>query len=339
MAISATAITDIVIPEIYLPYEYFNIITKSKFFNSGIIKVDPLITNQLNGGGTIFNVPARMIDETAAEPIHTETSLTVYSGTTTQTLTRRLVFGHAWGEEEIASALAGSRPEYELPELTAQYWGNHYETALINCARGIFADNIADDSSDLVNDIGHASDGALATDSNKVNADAIIDTSMKMTDRVDAFEGGGIVMRSEVYTRLRKLNLIDFVPVAGQPYGIPTYQTMTVIVDNSLPATAVGSGYDYWTILFEKGSVGFGEGGYRPASFITPLETTRVGATGVDNMYMRKCYAMNFKGFTWVETTIASTNPSLANLYDADNWNRLRNDSRTCGMALLISNG
>ena len=339
MAIAATAITDIVIPEIYLPYEYLQIINQSKFFQSGIIRIDPLITNQLNGGGTVFNVPARMLDETAAEPIQTETDLTVYSGTSTQTLTRRQVFGHAWGEEEIASALSGSRPEFELPELTGKYWGNHYETALINCIRGIMADNIADDSSDIVNDIGHASDGALATDANKVSADAIIDTSMKMADRVDAFEGGGIVMRSEVYTRLLKLNLIDFVPIAGQAYGIPTYQTMTVVVDNSLPATAVGSGYDYWTVLFEKGSVGFGEGGYRPSSFITPIETNRAAGTGVDNLFMRKCYAMNFKGYTWVETTVASTNPTLAELYDADNWNRLRDDSRTCGMALLISNG
>ena len=339
MAIDATAITDIVIPEIYLPYEYLQIISKSKFFNSGIIKQDPLISNGLNGGGTIFNIPHRMIDETAMEPISTETDLTVYSGTSTQTLIRRLVFGHAWGEEEIASALAGSRPEFELPELTAKYWANQFETALIYCVRGIMADNIADDSSDLVNDIGHASDGALATDSNKVSSDAIIDTAMKVGDRQDLFQGGGIVMHSTVYTRLWKLDEIDFVPASGHPYGIPTYKTMTVIVDDSMPAIAVGSGYDYWTLLFSPGSVGFGEGGYRPISRITPIATERAESTGVDNLYMRKSFGFHFDGFTWVETTIASTNPSLANLYDADNWNRLRDDSRTSGMALLITNG
>ncbi len=332
-----TAVANVVVPEIYLPYEYKQIIEKAKFFKSGIITPNPIISEKLNGGGTMFETPCRILDTTAATALQSGTSLTPAAGSTAQSNVRRCVLGHGWAEEELASALAGSRPEFELPELTAQYWANQFEAWAIAGAIGIFADNIANDSADLVNDIGHASDGALATDANKISADAIIDTSMQLTDRIDAFEGGGIAMRSEVYTRLLKLNLIDFVPIANQAYGIPTYQTMAVVVDNSLPAVAVGSGYDYWTILFEKGSVGFGEGGY---NFITPIETDRTAASGINNLYMRKQFGYNFKGFTWATSeTIANENPTLAEYDDAANWDRVQDDARTSGMALLITNG
>jgi len=330
------SVSTIVIPEIYLPYEYKEIIEKNPFFRGGIVMPSAMISQKLDGGGDMFKVPARILATTAATALQSGTSITPEAGTTAQTNVRRCLLGKGWAEEELASALAGSRPEFELPELTAQFWGNEFNSWVIAGAQGVFADNIANDSDDLVNDIANA-DGSLATDANKVSADAIIDTAMQLTDRIDAFEGGGIAMRSEVYTRLLKLNLIDFVPIANQAYGIPTYQTMAVVVDNSLPAVAAGSGYDYWTILFEKGSVGFGEGGY---NFITPIETDRTAASGVDNLYMRKQFGISYKGFSWATSeTIANETPTLAEFDDAANWDRVQDDARTSGMALLVTSG
>ena len=330
-----TDVEDIIIPEIYLPYEYLKIIEKSKFFSGGIITPNAMITEKLNGGGDMFKVPARILATTAAVALQSGTSITPEAGSTAQANVRRCLLGKGWAEEELASALAGSRPEFELPELTAQFWANEFEDWAIAGAKGIFANNIAN-GSDLVNDIA-AADGGAAIDSNKVSADAIIDTSMLLTDRIDAFEGGGIAMRSEVYTRLLKLNLIDFVPTADQAFSIPTYQTMSVVVDNSLPAVAADTGYDYWTILYEKGSVGFGEGGYQ---FITPIETDRTAASGVDNLYMRKQFGFSFKGFSWATSeTIINETPTLAEYDDADNWTRVQDDARTSGMALLVTSG
>lgn len=333
---AATQVSDIIIPEVYLPYEYKQIIEKAKWFKSGIITPDPMISEKLNGGGKMFEIPARVLNTADATAIQHNTTLTVSAGSTVQTNVRRFLFGKVWGETELASALAGSKPEYEVPELTASYWGNQFEEAIVRSAQGIFADNIANDSSDLVNDIA-AADGGAALDSNKISADAIIDTAMKLLDREDAFDGGGIAMRSEVYTRLWKLNLIDFVPIAGQAYGIPMYQNMAVVVDNSLPRVAAGTGYDYWTILFEKGSVGWGEGGY---NFITPLESDRDKLKGEDQLIMRKQYGVRFKGFSWATSeTVASTNPTYAEIDDAANWDRVQDDARTSGMALLVTSG
>jgi len=333
---ASTLVTNIQIPEIYLPYEYKQITEKSKFFRGGIITPDPLISNGLNGGGNSFNVPCRIINTDDATAIQSGTTLASSAGSSAKTVVRRFLFGKVWGEEELASALAGSRPEWEIPELTGQYWGNQYETALVRCSQGIFADNISSDSNDLVNDIANA-DGSLATDANKISSDAIIDTSMLMTDRIDAFEGGGIAMRSEVYTRLLKLDKIDFVPISGQAYKIPTYQTMTVVVDNSLPAVAAGTGYDYWTILFEKNSVGWGEGGY---SYITGMETNRVALDSEDQLIMRKQYGFRFKGFSWAASeTVANETPLYTEMDDAVNWDRVQDDARTSGMALLVTSG
>jgi len=175
------------------------------------------------------------------------------------------------------------------------------------------------------------------SDNISVSADAIVDTSMKLLDRVDAFDGGGIAMHSTVYTRLRKLDLIDFVPTSDQKGIIRMYQGMSVVVDNSLPTVAAGNGYDYWTILFQKGSVGWGEGGYQ---FITAMETDRTAATGVNNLYMRKQFGLSYKGFSWATSeTIANELPTLAEFDDVANWDRVQDDARTSGMALLVTSG
>jgi len=333
---ASTLYANVVVPEIYLPYEYKEIIEKAKWFKSGIIVPNPMISQKLDGGGDMFKVPCRILNTDDPTAIQSGTTLASSAGSTSQTNVRRFLFGKVWGEEEIASAYAGSRPEWEIPEITAQYWGNFYNKVATYCAKGIFADNIASDNSDLVNDIANA-DGSLATDAEKISADAIIDTAMKLLDREDAFDGGGIAMRSEVYTRLLKLKLIDFVPISDQSFGIPTYQGMTVVVDNKLPRVTAGSGYDYWTILFEKGSAGWGEGGYQ---FITQQEINREALDSETQLIQRKQFGMSFKGFSWATSeTVASETPLLTEIDDAVNWDRVQDDARTSGMALLVTSG
>lgn len=333
-----TNVAAIVVPSVYLPYEYELTAELSKFWNSGIIVPDPVISDKLNGGGQIFDTPIRKLDDTDPEDLQTGSVITTRAGTTAEQKVRRLVFGMGWSEEDLAGVLSGSKPEYELPAHTAAYWGRKYEKVLVNMIRGVIANNIAADSSDLVNDIGHATDGALGTASNWMSADAVVDTALKHGDRADKFEGGGMACHSTVYTRLLKLDMIDFIPDSKHPFGIPTYKTMTVIVDDNLPAIAVGSGYDYWTILFESGCVGFGEGGYRPVSRLIPIETDRTVASGIDMLYMRKCFALNVKGFSFISGSVAGENPTLAELYAAANWDRVL-EKKNCGISVLITNG
>ena len=145
-------------------------------------------------------------------------------------------------------------------------------------------------------------------------------------------------MHSTVYQRLVELDLIDNEPTSEQNFGFGVYGQWGVIVDDDLPAIAGTTGFRYWTFIFETGAIGYGEGGYAPASAIVPVETDRTSASAQNQLYTRRQIIVHPNGFQWTEASVAGTTPTLAELADALNWNRIM-EAKNIGIVVLITNG
>src|SRR5690606_19972418 len=121
---------------------------------------------------------------------------------------------------KLAAELAGDDPMRRTGERVVDYWVRQYQRILVATMAGVFADNVANDSSDMVIDIGSDSAGS-PDESELVSAEAILDTKQTMGDAADDLST--LIMHSVVYTRLQKLNLIDFIPDSEGRVRFPTY--------------------------------------------------------------------------------------------------------------------
>lgn len=328
---SNTVVSDIIVPEIFLQYLMEATVTLSQLFRSGILGVSSQFNTLIAGGGKTFNLPFWQNLSGNSEPVQSGTSLTVNNISTAKEIAVRLIRAKAWGSEDIAAELAGDDPIGAILAKVIPFWEEDMQTTLINTLAGIFADNVAADSSDLINDVA-IEDGDNATDSELIGSDAVIDTIKLLGDHARKITA--IVMHSTPYYRLVKLNLIDTTPTNLQNIGWGTYLGKTVLVDDNMPTESGGvSGTKFTTFLFARGSVGFGE-----APNKTPVETDREALDSVEILINRRNFFMLPRGFAFISGSFANETPTNSELALAANWNRVY-DIKNTGIVKLITNG
>jgi len=333
-----TAVSDIVEPSVYLQYLLEQTTKTHALIKSGIMVSNPLIVEKLAGGGSTFNVPMWKRPTEASTALQSGTSLTPIALSTATQVVRRQVWGKGFADEDLAGVLAGSDPLGALITFLVDYWNQELTAAVNATIRGVIADNVSADSSDLINDIA-GEDGDNATDAQLVDADGIIDTVALLGDKILDFTG--IAMHSKVYARLAKLNLIDTKSLSEQNIGFGTFLGMSVVVDDDIYYVAgTTSGYKYWSVLYKNGGINWGEGGYSAGKTqvgVVPVEWDRTAASGVDNLYTRRQWAIAPVGFS-ADGSIANETPTLVELYTAGTWDRVF-EKKNCGFVVLKTNG
>ena len=326
-------VSAVIVPEIYQKYFRERTIYGSKFWKSGIIKRSPNFDKLVAGGGTTFNFPfsQSIVGVNASEVLSDSSDLTVYGTTTAKQIARRLERGTAYSVNDLAKIDAGQDFFGDIMAQLLDYWDKDKETTLINSLTGVFADNIANDSSDLVSDIS-LEDGNKATDANLIGPSQIMTATHLLGDKADKFSI--IAMHSVCYLRLKILNLIDFRPTNVQDIGWGTYLGMTVVVEDSLPADAgATSGYKYTSYIFQPGSIAYGES-YGDLA----IETDRLILAGDDRVASRAIYTIHPAGFAWADNSVAGNSPTDAELAMATNWNRVF-EKKNIGIVKLVTNG
>lgn len=315
-----TRIADVIIPEVFTEYTLVPSIYRSRFYRSGLISLPPMLTALLNGGGETFNMPEW--EDTAGtsgdNPSETVDQTVNSIGTTSQ-VARRQFRVKAWGSNALSAILAGSKGVDAAAARVMNYWAQAVDIIAFASLQGVIADNIANDAGDLVEDIS-AGVGALSNFSDE----GVIDAQAKLgengtLDRGDE-EGGGfvaILVHPLVYAWMRKQDLIDYVPVSGQPRPLPFYMNMEVIVDRNAPVdTGV---YDSIIVKSNVMSYGVGTANYLP----TEMDRDTKKGMGIDELITRRAFALHPYGMKWVETTVADgITPTDAELALAVNWDR-----------------
>ena len=312
----------------------------NRFITSGVMVQDPTISAMASTGGNIGELPFFNPLGTAEPnysndtPGDTSTAQNVNSG---KMIYRLASQNQSWSMMDISRELALQDPVGAITSRIAQYWATNNEKRVIQSVAGIIADNVANDSSDMINDISAATDVAAVT-ANLISADAVIDTVQTMGDHGEMLSA--IAMHSVVYRRLQKLNLIDFIPNSRGEIVIAVYQGKRVIVDDSLSGTTYGTSpvntyYD--TILFGAGQFASGEGTVLNASELYRKPDAGNGG-GEEILYSRRSDIIHPSGFQFTSSSVAGQSATQAELALAANWDRVHN-RKNVSLAVLRTNG
>jgi len=337
MANAVTQLSDVIVPDVFEQYIRVRTTELSAVFQSGIVRPDAQFAKLIQGGGKTFTLPF-WNDLASDEPNISSDDPTSSSESKKITASSDVGVGHhrnqSWSAADLVSALAGDDPMKVIGDRVAGYWARAYQEHLIASVKGVIADNVANDSGDMVYSIA-TDDAAAVTDAERISATAVIETQQTMGDAGAAL--AGICLHSVPYSKLRKLNLIDFIPDARGEVNIPTYLGMRVIVDDGLPAVAGTNRITYWTVLFGAGAFGWGEGRSR-----VPVEVDRDpdagDGEGVEFLFTRKQYLLHPRGIKFTNTTVAGQSPTNTESEDADNWDRVY-DRKLVRIAVLKTNG
>ena len=330
------------ITDIYEPKTFEQLIqekstAKNAFIKSNVIVQSPKLDAMASVGGRIGDMPTYNAI-TNSEPNYSSDDNTSDStpeniGDTLQRW-RLAAMNNSWSVMDLSRELALSDPVDAITDSIGGYWAVNNQTRLINSCLGILADNVADDSSDMLYSVATDAAGAV-TDAERISAEVIILAAATMGDKQNEFTA--IAMHSTIYAKLKLLNLIDYVEDSDAKTRFAMYQEMVVIVDDALPAVAGTNRITYTTILFKPMIFGEGNGNVENASELDRKPSSGDGG-GETVIHSRMSKILHPWGFDFESGTVAKKSPSWAELKLAVNWDR-EYQRKNCGIAFIQTNG
>jgi hypothetical protein len=358
-----TQVADVVVPEIFTPYIQQLTEEKARLVQSGVLSRNPLLDQLLAGGGLTFNVPSWRDLDNDDDNISTDRAADQFllaDGTisafgagnfldsipakieTDTEIAVRLNRNKSWSTSDLAIALAGSDALAAIGGRVAFYWARRLQAAFIATIQGLSKDNSANDSGDYANDV--ASTGFVDGVTN-FSAEAMLDAAVTMGDSEDQLTA--IMVHSVVMNRMKKNNLIDFIPDARGEVLIPTFLGREVIEDDGVPSStsalradgSAGVAGVYETWLFGAGATQWGVGS--PA---VPTEVSRKASAGngggQDVLHSRQQWTIHPVGHAYTGTA-ASGGPANGtganNLNNSGSWDRVYPERKQIPFARLIT--
>lgn len=366
MSASPQGLSDIVVPENFTPYIQVLTEQKSRLIQSGVAGTSEMLNDFLNGGGLTINVPgwsdldagaidgdsnnadniANGADRVASELTsggdnHYTLGAQALSGNQRdpnpqkiediQEVAVRLSRNNSWTSNDLAAALAGSDPMDAIASRVAFYWTRRLQRAFIDTWRGVIADNTANDSADYSNDVSGAGfvDGVT-----NFTAEAYLDAMNTMGDSMDDLSA--IMVHSDVFTRMKKNNLIDFIPDARGEIQIATFLGAEVIVDDGMPFNSTTNIYDTW--LFGGGATMLGMGSPKVPTEVDRLPGAGNGS-GQEVLYSRLEWCIHPVGHAYQQAAANANNggPLNSALAGAAAWDRVYPQRKQIKFARLVT--
>lgn len=363
MAAGTTQIADVVVPEVFTPYTQQLTEDKNRIVESGALSRDGAMDAALSGGGLTFSVPSYKDLDDEDDNVSTDTIADVIAATAGGTFPNprgdaspkkigsatevavRLSRNQLWSAMDLAAALAGKDPMMAIAARVAKYWSRRMQAAFIATWQGVFKDNAANDSGDYANDVAGA---VFAEGVTNFTAEAFIDAMLTLGDSADGEGSPGLVFcHSFVFARMKKNNLIDFIPDARGETQISTYQGKLVLVDDHLPSStnvvrksgAAGDSGCFDTWIFGAGSTRLGVATPKVATVVAREERAGNGG-GQEVLHNRVQWAIHPVGHAWSGTAASGGpgNGTGANqLNAAASWNRVFAERKQIKVVRLIT--
>lgn len=312
---AVTQLADIIEPQVFTDYIVQNTMEKTAFFTSGVAARNAMIEEQLSAGAESFSVPFWLdLGNDEANIANDDPTIfsTPYKVTANKQIARKCFLHNSWSAMNLASELSGSDALARIQGRVVGYWERQSQRRLIAMLNGILADNAANDSGDMVEDIS-AEVGSAAN----FTASAVIDAAGTLGDSMRDLSAIG--MHSDTYKGALKADLIQTLP-DSQGGFIQTFRGLQIIVDDGLPkATDI-----YTTVLFGPGGIGYGMTAPRIAAGTEIENLPSAGRGGGQQvLHSRMNLAMHPLGFRWLEGSVAGQSPTIAELALAANWDRI----------------
>ena len=311
-----TQIKDIFQSESFRDYARERTVDLNALITTGAMITSPEFNALIKERSNIVELPFFKELSGDDEVITDGTALTVNGLESAKQVAVKLMRGKAFGMTDLAGAGAGVNKEKVIADRLAVYWNKKINNIITAELNGLFANN------------GALKDHLIDRSSEVIDGDMMIDLQGTMGDHYK--ELTFIIMHSSVYTKLRKLQLIDNIPDATNPAGsFEAFQGLRVIVDDACP---VNNGV-YDTYMFGKGAFAYGAGD--PGNDNLPeYEIVREGLKSQTAVISRRTMIIAPVGFAYNGQNITSqTTPSNSALANASNWSRayeLKNIPMAC---------
>ena len=308
------------------------------FFTSGAVVGSQLLDNLPNGACKKAELPfwndidaAIVANYSSDDPAALAAAQKIDQG---ELITRKAFMNKGLSASDLASELAmGPKAMEQIRSRVDTYWTRQFQRRLIASCDGVLADNVANDSGDMVHDVASESIAgqSVATKWSRSNF-----TSAAFT-LGDAFNNtGAIAVHSAVYKQMVDGDDIDFIPDSDGKMVIPTFMGKRIVVDDGMTVTAGSTdGFKYTTILFGAGAFGLGNG---MPDFPVELQRSESGGNGggIGTLWTRKTQILHPLGFQSTGTPAADSF-TIAELKLAASWDRVI-DRKLIPMAFLVTN-
>lgn len=326
---SVTQISDVIVPEVFNPYVVQRTAELTALYMGGIISTSPELDALAVAGGKTINMPF-WNDLTGDDEVLSDSgALTPAKIDSGQDVASLLMRGKAWQVNDLAKALSGDDPMGAVAELVAEYWARRNQSVLISSLSGVFADNIANDSGDMVTSIASESIAGQSA-ATRISVDAIIDGGGTMGDSETKITG--LCVHSDVHRALRKQKAVDEVQATDGSLIIRTVDGKILMVDDSCPKVAgTTDGFKYTSYLFGTGAFGLGSG-----AAPVPSETDRDTLAGNDILITRNHFIVHPRGIKSTGSA-AGSSPSNAELATAAFHDRVY-DRKNVRLASIVTN-
>lgn len=224
----------------------------------------------------------------------------------------------SWSAMDLARDLALQDPIGAITGRIGAYWATDDQTRAIKSCLGVLADNVANDSGDMLYSVATDAVGAVA-DAERISATSLLECKQTLGDAASQLTV--LAVHSRIWTRLQKQNLITFVPASDGNVGFATYLGFRLVVDDALPAIAGTNRITYTSILFGNGAILTA-----PGRVTTPSEMKRNpdagNGGGEEIIYSRVNNIFHPNGFSFVSASVAGNSATYAELATATNWDR-----------------
>lgn len=324
---AVTAVGDIIVPSLFQKYSQERTATAWELVKSGIVVRSPEWDQKAKDGAKAVQMPffQDISGASQATPGDGTTSLTVNKITSAQDACAIHYRSNAWGDNDLAGALAKADPLGAITELVGDYWAREYQRLLLLALAGVFA---ASSMAAKINPYFNAditASGALELDENST-----VDTLGLMGDK--SVMVTHVAMHSVVRNNLWKKDLIDTVRASEAGGEIDFFLGRRVIVDDSLPQVAITGGYKYTTYFFGQGAFAYGEGDPK-----NPVETDREILKRNSLLVNDKILILHPRGVKWALNHTGNT-PADNEISDGNSWTRVF-EAKNVRLVAAVTNG
>lgn len=305
-----TRIQDVIQPEVFTPYVVNRTMELSALIQSGIAEHDEEFDKLASGPNTLINMPF-WNDLTGDPEIMNDKDDTVPGKLTTgKDMARKLAFVKSFGANALAGHLAGDDPMKVIADRFADYWNRVYQKVLLSTLDGVFA---SPSMAKKVHDI-----TALAGDKAILTSDTFLDAQQLMGDAKELLTA--VMMHSEVENHLVKQDQIETIRDSDGNVVMKVYKNKRVIVDDSMAYDPVTKAAEMY--IFGKGAIAWGNGS-DPQIKETEIVRKGLSLAGEDILVNRKLSILHPRGVAFQEKAVVDTFPTLDELEDGTNWNRV----------------
>lgn len=335
---ATTRLSDIIDVTVFRDLPQIDGPEKTAFFDSGVVLRNGLLDELARSAGKTAELPFWNDLDASAEVNYTDddpgNSATPQKVTQGEQIARKAFVNQGWQSADLASELAlGGTAMEAVRARTDRYFMRQWQRRLVAATNGVLADNVANDSGDMVVDVAEEAIASQTADT-RFNRDVFTEAVYTLGDA--ASDLTAITVHSAVMTQMVKNDDITFIPDSQGNLTIPTYMGLRVIVDDGMTVTAGStSGFKYTSVIYGPGAFGYGVGAPE-----TPVEVEREAAQGngggIETLWVRNTWILHPFGFQQTGTP-SGESFTQAELAAATSFDRVL-ERKLVPMSFLITN-